>query len=453
MSDRCSSYAYRTGLALKLDRRQNPERELVKTFLPAVLLAVAAFLVAYQFVDPAPPDRLVMATGNEQGAYYLFAQKIRHELARHGIELQVRATSGSIENLQQLVRGEAEVAFVQGGTGSDFQAADLESLGSLFFEPLWVLYRGNAPLRRVGQLRGKRLALGAERSGTRALALTLLRDNEIAPAAVPLGDTEAAAALERGELDAMFLVASEQSPLLHRMLLNPGVHTMDFERAAAYTRRHDFLSKVTLPQGTVDLARNIPQRDTALLAAAANLVARPDLHPALVDLLLQAAQAVVGKRGWFEQSGQFPAPEFLEFPIDRDAQRFYRYGPPFLQRVLPFWAATLVDRMKVMLVPLLALLIPLVKLMPPVYRWRMRARVFRWYRQLRSVDLAARKARRGEDYAGLLSELAHLEQDVNQVSVPLSFADELYDLQLHLSLVRERLERSRAAAEAGAPPA
>ncbi len=425
-------------------------RDHLRFLGPAIIVTLIGFIVAYQFVDPAPPKRITLATGGTDGAYYLFGQRYRELLQRHGIELEVRATAGSLENLKLLEADSdgVDVAFVQGGTGEFSSGESLLGLASLYFEPLWVFYSADAPADDVTEFRGRRLAVGVEGSGTRAVAMQILADNGISASSatlLPLGGREAVHALNDGVADAVFLVASPDSPSVKALFENSEVHLMNFERAAAYTRIHRFLSSVILPQGVIDLNANVPARDVALLAPAATLVASPSLHPALVDMLLQAADEVHGSGGLFENRGEFPSEKFLEFPLSPDARRYFKSGPPFLQRFLPFWVATLIDRMLVMLLPLVALAIPLTRIMPPVLRWRIRSRIFRWYRELLAIDPALREEADRARLQQYVAAIDRIEKEVSKVDVPLSYADQLYHLRLHINLVRGELENAIAA--------
>lgn len=438
-----------------MSRQRQPDNHKAhfRIFGPAVGLVLIGFVLAYQFVQPAPPREIRISSGQPEGAYYLFAQRYRSRLQQEGITLQVQPSAGSIDNIQRLLREEAEVGLVQGGTSSNDRESDtLHSLGSLYFEPLWVFHRGPLPIRHLSDLRGQRVAIDGEGSGTRSLALRLLADNGINPdntSLQTLGGRNAADALLNGELDSAFFVASPKSPVVQTLLGAPEIRLMNFTRAEAYTRTHRYLSSVVLPQGVIDMQRNIPQQPTRLLAASANLVVRADLHPALKDLLLQAAREVHGEGGWFEQRNQFPTPDYLAYPLSPEAERFYQYGPPLLQRYLPFWAATLVDRLKVMLLPFLALMIPLFKIMPPIYRWRMRSRIYRWYREVLAID---RQLFDSDDLqlATARDQLQRIEREVSHIDIPLSFAEELYDLRLHISLVQQKLERLRQEPGTGA---
>lgn len=416
----------------------------LKTFGPAILVTLIGFVIAWQFVNPAPPRHIRIATGSEQGAYYLFAQRYRERLAREGIELEILTSAGSVENLRLLGDDSAgiDLAFVQGGTAGNDETERFAGLASLYYEPLWVFYRGEQPVDRLPALAGRRLAIGRQDSGTHAVARTLLEDNFIdvrAPGVLAMGDREAEQALLAGEIDAAFFVVSPSAPLVRRLLHSEGIRLMDFSRATAYTRLHAYLSAITLPEGVIELQGNIPPRDTTLLAPTANLVAHNDFHPALVSLLLQAATEVHGTGSLFDSPGSFPNTRHLDFPLDADARRFFRHGPPFLQRYLPFWTASLIDRLKVMLIPLLTLLVPLFKVMPPAYRWQVRKKIYRWYVELRALDIEHPEQQAPAKLQQLLQRLDAIEADVREVSVPLSYTDELYDLRLHIGLVRTKL--------------
>jgi hypothetical protein len=350
-----------------------------------------------------------------------------------------------------LEAGEVDLAFFQGGSGSNAADGDIAALGSLYYEPLWVFYRGEA-IDRLTALAGATLAVGEPGSGTRQVALTLLADNFIdtdANTLVPLGGRTAADALLDGSIDAAFLVASPAAPVVEGLLHRQDIRLLSFARAAAYAQTHHYLSTVTLPEGIIDLQANIPVQDTALLAPTANLAARTDIHPALVSLLLQIASEVHRDGSLFSRPGEFPNAQHLEFPLDPTAARFYRHGPPLLQRFLPFWTADLIDRMKVMLVPLLTLLVPLAKVMPPMYRWQVRKKIYRWYRLLRELDIDHNGQLDGKRRDELLRRLQSIEDEVHKVTVPLSYSDELYNLRLHIDMVRRRLHTAGRAAQSG----
>jgi TRAP transporter TAXI family solute receptor len=421
-------------------------RDLLAIGIPSLAALIAGFWIAAQFVKPAPPDRLVLSSGAQGGAYQLYAARYRQILERQGIELRERPSAGSLENLKRLNDGheEVDVAFIQGGTAAGAEAPHLVTLGAVYYEPLWVFYTGAKELDRLTQLRGKRIATGPEGSGTRKLALDLLEANGVDGASarlLPLGGLAAVEALQTGEADAVFVVGAAQSGAVWSLLYSPGVRLMSFNLAEAYSRRFPYLSELVLPQGGIDLMRNIPPRDVRLIAPVATLVAREDTHPALIDLLLQAAAEVHGEAGLFQKAGEFPKPIKVDFPLSQEAERFYRSGKPFLQRYLPFWAATLVDRLIVMLVPIVAVLIPLLRFAPYLYSWRVRRRIYRWYGELKFLENEIATDPSAQTPREWLSRLERIERGAENIPTPLAFADQLYTLRAHIGLVREIIMR------------
>ena len=422
-------------------------RELTLAWGPFVLVGVVLLIAAYWLLDPQPPKRVVLATGAERSAYDEFGKRYKAELARYGIEVVLKPTRGSFENRRLLrdPKREVDVAFVQGGSSEAARAADEEpdgpalvSLGSLFFEPVWVFYRGKGTLDQLSDFKGQRINVGARGSGTPGLSGKLLAANHLERDDIRrsnLDDTPAVMALLGGQIDAAVLVTAPESPLVQMLLQTPGVRLLEFPQAEAYARRLPFLSTVTLPRGVADMARDVPRRDLQLIATTTSLVAREDTHPALQQLFVQAASRIHSAPGWLARAGTFPNSGNAEFPLAKDAERYYRAGPPLLQRYLPFWLANVVDRMWVALFSIIAVLVPLSRLIPPVYRFRVRSRVFRWYRQLRRIEDNIGERNRKE----LIAERDKLEAQAKRVVVPLSYADELYALRTHIDLVRAKL--------------
>ena len=417
-------------------------KHAIKIYGPAALAVLAAFVVAYQFIKPAPPDHVRIASGSTDGAYYAFAQAYARELAKEGVRLEVLSTSGSVENIRLLHAGKVDAALVQGGIPDAGQGERLHSLGSLYYEPLWVFVRRDLSLSDLRALQGLRVGIGSEGSGTHALAARLLADNGIGADNAQLqaiAGAEAAERLQKGGLDAAFFVASPRSPLIQSLLRAQGLRLFSFRRAEAYARRYRFLSGVTLPQGVVDLQRNLPPEDVRLLAPAANMVVSGEMHPAIAELLLQAMASVHRDGDWFSGPGEFPQAGLLAYPLADEAARYYKNGPPFLQRYLPFWAASLVDRLKVMLLPLVLMMLPLFKVLPPIYNWRMGARIYRWYDELEALEEAV-VATPATERAALAARLDRIEDGVRRVRVPASYGRQLYHLRQHIQLVRSRLQ-------------
>ncbi len=422
-------------------------RDLLATAWPILLVVTIGFIVAYQFVEPAPPRKLTISTGNESGAYYAFAKRYAALLEKNGVRLEVLTSAGSLENLARLRKGEADVAFVQGGVAPAEAAEDetpLQSLGSMYYEPVWVFYRSGRSYDRLSELAGRRIAVGAEGSGVRGLALQLLEANEVPldrKHLLPLSGLHAAEELQQGRVDAAFIIAAPEAPVVQVLLRSPGIRIMSFSRADAYTRRFSFLTKVTLPHGAVDLVRDVPPVDTTLLAATANLVVSEHTHPALISLLLQAAGEVHGKSGFFQRTGEFPAYLDTSFELNDDARRYMKSGPPFLQRYLPFWAAVFVDRMVVLLLPLIALLVPLMRIAPAIYTWRIRSKIFRLYGELKFLETEVRRDYTPDRHREFFGRLDRIEEAANNRNVPLAFTDLVYTLREHINLVRKQLLR------------
>lgn len=426
-------------------------RDYLKFYGPGALLVILSFLVAYQFVQPAPPRHIVIATGQPEGSYYHFGEKYRQILARDSIDLEVRVTAGAVENLQLLEAGEVDVAFLQGGLGTLARSEDLISLGSLYYEPVWIFYRAALPITGYSDIKGLRIDVSAEKTGTRVVAQQILDRIGVTPKDVTItsfGGQRVADMLLEGQVDLAFMVYGYQAPVVQRLLRADGVRVWSAQRAEAFSRHYRYLTIVKLPEGFVDLAANIPPQEITLLAVTTQLVAHADLHPALIDVLLLAAEEIHGTGGVFEDVGEFPAPKQIDFRLSKETQRFYKSGPTFLRRYLPFWLATFVDRMKILLLPLVALLFPFFKVMPSLYRWRMRSRIYQWYRDLEELDPEIQRekiiARREEN----MERLNQIESQVSHISVPLAYREELYHLRLHIDMLRKKF-RDASARERG----
>ena len=417
---------------------------------PAIVLVIAAFWAASKFIEPAPPRSFVMTAGAEDGAYYQFAKRYKDILAREGVTIEIRTSAGSTENLARLLDpdSDVQVGFVQSGIAAGRDTSGLMSLGSLYYEPLWVFYRGKNAVDRLEQLRGWRIAVGAEGSGTRQLALQLLTASGVHrgnSTLLPLAGAAAHGALRRGEVDAVFVVGAPEGPAVRALLDDASLSLMNFSHAEAYSRILPFLNRIVLPHGAVDLARNAPPQDIQLVAPTATLVARDTLHPALVSLLLQAATEVHDQPEFLYRRGEFPSARETDILLSDQARRYYKSGPPLLQRYLPFWLAVLVDRLLILLIPLVAVALPLTRLVPALYAWRSRSKIYRLYGELRFLDHEIvhhfDPARAGE-YA---TQLDSIEQAAERRRIPLAFTNELYILREHIGLVRQRLERKTAA--------
>lgn len=420
--------------------------------LIALLVTAVCILAVVWVVRSAPPSTVTISSGPPGSSFQRYADSYKEKLAQHGITLVVLPSEGSLDNLRRLQAADAKAdfGFVQSGLAADVALGDLVSLGTIAYQPLWIFYRSPAPITRIAELAGKRIAIGPEGSGTHALALTLLKANGIAGAPTTFADldaTAASAALTAGKVDAVFLMGDSAPRETVRTLLRaPEVQLYNFIQADAYSRRYDYLNKLELPQGSIDLARNLPSQDIALVGLTVELVAQRELNSAVSDLLLDIAQQVHGRAGLLQKRGEFPAPIERGFPLSPDAVRFYKSGKSFLYRAIDsFWLASLLNRVLVAVVPLALLLIPAIRLLPLVYRWSNQLRIYKCYRPLLILEREVSGPLTRERSLELLERLDEIERMVDQLRMPASFADQFYGLRHHITFVRQRL---RAAASA-----
>ena len=442
-------------------------RDLVVSIGPVAFIVAGLLIAAYGWLDPQPPRRVTLATGPAGSAYAEFGRRYARALAADGITVDLKATDGSLDNLALLRDSGADVAFVRGGAADAVadQKAGLTSLGSLFYEPLWVFYRADAArkvdakagaLGSIAQLRGLHVNVDKPGSGVPDLMDKLLRANGLDAEALRLSHLEpapAAEALRAGRVDVVVLASAPQSPLVQQLLRAPGVRLMDIGQGDAYARRFAFLSPVVLPRGVVDLAADLPPHDIALLATTTSLLSREQTHPALRQLFAQAAQALHGEAGWFNRARDFPNTKTSELPVNPEGDRAINGTPPFWQRLLPFWASNLVERMWLVLGGLLVLMLPLGRIVPPLYQFRVRSRVFRWYARLRDIEARVEAGSGAGEHEALLDELDELDRVAHKVAVPLSYVGELYALRGNIDAVRRRLLAGRPERAATLPVA
>jgi TRAP-type uncharacterized transport system substrate-binding protein len=384
-----------------------------------------------------------MTTGAEDGAYHRYALRYREVLAREGVELVLRPSSGAAENLQRLRSGDGgvEVGLVQGGLVQEADAEKLESLGSFFYEPIWVFYRSKTTLSLISELRGMRVAIGSPGGGTNVLGRSIARNNGLAEAPttlVEIGGTAAAQALVAGSIDAALYVSAIDGPAVQTLLRTAEVKLMDARRADAYIRRLPYLHKLDLPEGVVDLTADIPAQRTTLIAVTANMVVRSDLHPVAAELLLGAAREVHGGPTLLHGASVFPAPIDVELPLSTDADRFYKERPSLLRRLLPFWLAVWAERWLFILLPLAAIAIPAFAYLPKVYDWRIRSKLDGWYAEVNRIERAALDP--GSDLAAQLLRIDDIDLRLNRVKVPNGYLSQLYTLRGHAGYVRSLLQ-------------
>jgi len=411
-----------------------------------LLIGLSVTLAVMLYINSSAPTTITITSGPKGSVFQNTAEKYKKILAREGVSVKILPSEGSIDNLKKLAdpKVAVDVGFVLGGEVGGVNTKNLISLGSISYQPLMVFYRGT-PKALLSDFKGQRLDIGPEGSGTHSLALALLKLNGIEPG----GDTvlvdsvtgDAVQELLDNRIDAIFVMGDSTSTTLLRQLLHtPDIHLFSFVQADGYVRRISYLNKLELPMGALDFGKNIPADNTYLVGPTVELIARSDLHPALSDLLLDAAREVHGTPGVFKKRGEFPTPVEHEIRISPDASRYYTSGKSFLYRTFPFWLAGLVARALAVIVPIALLLIPALKMAPAIYRWRIESSIHRWYRVL--LDLESETFKHPDDpkrHEELLRRLDHIESTVSKIIVPAAFGDLLYGLRGHIAFVRRRL--------------
>jgi TRAP-type uncharacterized transport system substrate-binding protein len=435
-------------------------RERLRVALGIAALIAAASWVSLHFMQSAPPRRIVLASGPEFGIYHTFAQRYQKLLAREGVRVEERMTGGADDNLRLLLdpHSGVDVAFMQGGVAT-FPAADsLVMLASLYYEPLWIFYRDANTLSQINQFFGKRIAVGVAGSGTRALADQLLAANGLTLSEgvgranteiIALGGNDALNALKAGEVDVALFVGGAQTPTIQRALHDPAIKLMSLNRTDAYPRRFPFITKLTLPPGTIDFGANIPGEEVEMIGTKAMLAARGDFNPALINLLLDAAREIHDEQGYFEAAGEFPAIAPVDLRVSEHASEHMRFGPSLLYRYLPFWAATYVEKAIILLLPLIVVVVPVMNFLPQFLRWRVRSRIYRWYGELTLMerDIATRQG--SLPLEKWLRDLDRIERAVENNKTPAKFASEAYTLREHVGLVRRAVLARAEAATSG----
>ncbi|RIJ30183.1 TRAP transporter substrate-binding protein [Henriciella mobilis] len=427
-------------------------KDALKVYAPLALVLIASIWLALSLIDPAPPKKVTFASGGSGGAYYSLAQQYKAALAENDVEVDVLETRGSIENLDLLMTGKADIAFIQGGLAGPENREALRSLAGMFHEPFWVFVREGVPADDFGDLRTVRLAIGGEGSGTRALAVDLQEtwggDWTPTSRSTPSG-LAAASALKAGDLDAAAFSASIDAPYIADLLETPGIRLLPFDRAPALARRTSALDEVTLYRGILDLERDVPSADIPLIASVAQLAVNKDLHPAIQSLLLEASEDIHSGNSAFAPAGAFPDKSLIDMPLSGEAERYWKNGPSFLRNYFSFHLANFLERAWVFLIPLITLMIPLVRVAPPIYRWQVRRKIYIWYKDLRELEARGRAATTNDERDQVLGEVSELQKEVGELDVPLSYTEEVYHLRSHIAFVRN-LVQGLYARDAGA---
>jgi len=402
------------------------------------------FGIGYQYLDPIAPKSISIVTGEKDGVYYKTALAYQKLLEKDGIKLTIIPSNGSIAALNILKNGQADIAFIQGGTNTNFENLPLVSLASLYYEPLWIFYQNRlGPVMYVSQLVGNRLAIGKKDSGTYVLAKKILNMNGVTSdntTFLYLSNEEAKNGILKGEIDAVFNVSGAYTPLIKELFYDDSISLMSFKRAYAYEKRFAYISQVEIAEGMVNVQDNIPSDNIHMIATVATLVAQEGLHPDLIRLVLQAAKKVHSKGDVFEEEGAFPTKKFTEYTMSPEAEIYLESGDGWLDRIFPFWIASQIKRLMVLIIPLIILFIPLAKGLMPLYRWKIRHKIYSRYEKLHDIN----KRLKDMDKEETQKEIDILEEVLEAVKqhtdVPPSYMSEYYDLQLHINLVLENLK-------------
>jgi TRAP transporter TAXI family solute receptor len=426
------------------DTRVSLPHEAFKASLPYLLALVLIAILGYWLVDPAPPKKIVISISKEDGNYQAYARLYEALLQQDGVTLEIRESEGPLPSLDELRKEGAgvDMAFVPGGVASGESTLGLVSLGSLYYEPLWIFSKGQRRIEHLSALKGKRIAVGRTGSGTNILSQMVLHAAGVTAqnsTLFEIGEDDAKEALRHDVADVIFLSGVPTSPLIQEVAMMPRVTLVDLDEAEAYARQFNFLRHLVLPEGALSLASNIPPHKVHLLAPTVTLVAREAMHPALVYLVLKVISRVHGGAGMLQQEREFPSDKDTDFEMSGQAAHFYESGPPFLDRYLPFWAATFVNRVLIILLPLLALAIPLSRIAPAVYNWLIKSRIHKLYGELRFLEMQLRDARQPPEQAAARRELDTIENKVNHLRLPVAFSSHLYELRSHIELVRSKL--------------
>jgi TRAP transporter TAXI family solute receptor len=420
------------------------QKEWFKLGFGAFVLILLVLGISYQFIDPAPPKKLSIATGTTSGSYYKFAQEYKKLLEKEKFELLIVPTQGSVEALKKLQNKEVDIAFVQGGVANEEEVKTLRSLASIYFEPLWIFYSEKFDFKYINELKGKKVSIGSEGSGTKPLALEILKQNSIDKTnttLLELSNEAAQQALNKGEIDVLFSVISPSSKMVQSLLSNPKVKLLNIQRASAYSKKLHYLTPVSIGEGVVSLENNIPSSNITLLSTTATLVGQKDLHPDLIRLILKTAKQVHSTPSLFENNEIFPSKKYLQIPLHVDAKHYLEKGDSFLEKIFPFWIASSIDRLVIMIIPLLTLLIPIIKGALPLYRWRIRSSIYKWYKILHEIDLKLESLDKSE-LPKIKEDLEKMAEDIQKSSkIPLSYMGEYYDLRVHANLILGRIEK------------
>ena len=420
------------------------KNKLLTVSIPILLLIIASFYITSQFIQPSPKKEFTIATGSKNGQYYKTALLYKEILEKQKVKVNILTSNGSIDNLNLIENKKADMAFIQNGIDYTEKNVSIKSIASTNYEPLWIFYKNEGfQMDYILQLISKKISIGGEGSGTFDLASKILSDNKINKNNSKLynySTQEAKEKLLKGDIDAMFLVISPNSPIVKELLENPNINLFSFKRAKAYSRKYNFLESTPLYEGTINLYKNLPSENINLLSTTATLVIRNDFSEELTRLVLKSIKDIHDKKGLFEKENQFPNLDNITIEANEEALRYYTYGDTWLEKIFPYWIASNLDRLKILLIPLITLMIPLLKGGFPLYRWSIRSKIYRWYDEVQGLDLSLEQLKTKEELKRKLLEIEELKKEIkDETKVPLSYMGEYYDLIMHIELIISKI--------------
>ena len=406
------------------------------------VVGIASLALIY-FI-PAPPSKVVMATAFKGASFEYYGRQYQEIFARSHVELELRETAGAVENLKLLQdpNADVQIAFVTGGLSDSKHARGVLSLGTVYDQPFWIFYPASEQLDQLSQLKGKRIAVGPEGSATRHMAEQVLGKggvNSETASFLPFAGEAADKALKDGQVDAVWIIGVPEATAVQSFLRNPSLRPMSFPMAEAFTRIFPDLTRMTLPQGTIDIERMIPANDVQLIGTKSKVLVRSDLHPEIVQLLLQTMKEVHSGADIFHRSGEYPNGSDSEYAVAPTAIDFYKNGPSFTQRHLPLWLSIHVQRAIALLVTGIAIGLPLLHFLPQSYNWMIRRRLFYWYAELRTLETSFDSITSHKQLIDKQAEIERIEDELSKIHFPLTFSDQVYNLRHHIDLVRRKI--------------
>lgn len=412
--------------------------------IPILLLIIASFYITSKFVKPAPKKEITIATGSKNGSYYETAMLYKKLLEKEKVKVNILTSKGSIDNIKLLNENKADIAFIQNGTITTKDTDSIKSIASVYYEPLWVFYKNEGyKIDYIIQLITKNISIGEIGSGTYDLASKILKDNGLSNENSTISNYSSSKAkqlLLDGKIDAMFAVTSHNSQVVKSLLANPDINVLNFKRAKAYSRKYSYLESLTLYEGTLDLYRNLPDENINLLATTANLVVRSDFSQELIRILLKKVKEVHKQKDLFAKQGEFPNLKNMKLELHEEAKIYFENGDTWLEKIFPYWIAANIDRLKIFIIPLLTLLFPLFKGVLPLYQWSMRSKIYKWYDEVKSVEIEIGYLNK-EQLQTQLEKLQDLQDEISkETKVPLSFMGEYYNLIMHINMLEQRIK-------------